>query len=369
MTAMQSARGRLQLGVDDPKTLRIEGLDIGRPFPKYSYLRRFRYEYQFGQALAARVERELPDVFIAANTSPSMLAPSVAVCRKRGIPFVFWVQDLYGNASQQLLGPRYMGLGRFIGHYFEYKERRLLAQSQHVVLISEDFTPFAIDAGLRNEQISIIHNWAPIDELPLRAKQNAWSQSNGLDDKFVFLYSGTLGLKHNPEYLAQLCAAFESEPQVVVVVISEGIGADWLAQVKAQRGLKNLHLLPYQAFDAMPDVLASADVLLTLLEASAGVFSVPSKILSYMCAKRPILMAGPPSNLGARTLTQNEAGVVCDADSPARFRELARMLYADPKMCANLGRNARQYAETHFDIKAIANRFENILQKIRKESS
>ena len=70
-----------------------------------------------------------------------------------------------------------------------------------------------------------IENWAPVDELPARPRENEWARRHGLDGKPVLLYSGTLGLKHDPGLLHRLAEAL---PEVAVVVASEGLGADWL---------------------------------------------------------------------------------------------------------------------------------------------
>ena len=68
----------------------------------------------------------------------------------------------------------------------------------------------------------VVPNWAPIDELPVRSRQNAWSERHGLADCPVVLYSGTLGLKHDPSILAVIAAELEhSTPAAKVVVISE----------------------------------------------------------------------------------------------------------------------------------------------------
>ena len=55
----------------------------------------------------------------------------------------------------------------------------------------------------------------------------------------------------------------------------------------------SLRCLGFQPFEVLPDVLGSADVLVAILEPDAGVFSVPSKVLSYFCAGRPVLLAVP----------------------------------------------------------------------------
>lgn len=362
MGEMQTPRGNLSVNNSDPTTLRIEGLDIGRPFPKYSYLKRLHYEWDFGRKLAGIIEQEAPDVFIASNMSPDRLAAAIKLCRKKNIPIVIWLQDIYSHAIQHLLSKKYFGMGWFIGRYYLIKEKRQLSQADHTVLITEDFMDFARSSGLVEDEITVQHNWAPLDELPVASRLNDWAQEQKLVDKFVFLYAGTLGLKHNPALLAQLAERFSDQPEVIIAVISEGLGAEWLQKAKTERKLTNLLLLPFQPFEALPEVLASADVLLTLLEDSAGVFSVPSKILTYLCAGRPILMAGPTINLGARIIQQEKAGMVCEAKEATTFCELAATLYEDVGLRKEQALHARAYAEKTFNIVRIADRFESIIE-------
>src|SRR5207302_1095074 len=105
--------------------------------------------------------------------------------------------------------------------------------------------------------------WAPLDELPVLPRDNAWAREHGILDKLVFLYSGTLGFKHDPSLLLEL-ARWAGRRDGLVVVVSEGSGADWLAE--HGRDEPGLRLLPYQPYDRLPEVLASADVLVAVLE-------------------------------------------------------------------------------------------------------
>ncbi|CAN5295140.1 hypothetical protein BH18ACT4_BH18ACT4_13690 [soil metagenome] len=153
------------------------------------------------------------------------------------------------------------------------------------------------------------------------------------------------------------------------MVVSEGAGGDWLVRERASRGLENLVLLPYQPFDQLPDVLGTADVLLALLASDAGVFSVPSKILSSLCAGRPVLAAMPLANLGARTIEGAGAGIVVAPDDVEGFLAGAEKLLADERLRHHQGRSARAYAEQTFDIERITDRFEPILSSVQRESS
>jgi glycosyltransferase involved in cell wall biosynthesis len=122
-------------------------------------------------------------------------------------------------------------------------------------------------------------------------------------------------------------------------------------------------LLPFQPYDVLPQVLASGDVLLALLEPDAGVFSVPSKVLTYLCAGRPILAAIPSANLAARTITRAEAGVVVAPGDETAFVRAGIRLLADSATRAELGANGRRYAERVFDLERITSSFEAVLER------
>src|SRR5262249_43029800 len=148
--------------------------------------------------------------------------------RNLGIGFVFWAQDLNAIAIDRLLRRRLPVIGALAGRYYLALERRLMRQSDAVVVISDDFLPVLDEWRIEPARIDVIENWAPRDELPQRPRDNAWAKEHGLSDKLVFLYSGTLGLKHNPDLLLRLAKRFAGRPEIRVVVVSEGLGADWL---------------------------------------------------------------------------------------------------------------------------------------------
>ena len=163
-------------------------------------------------------------------------------------------------------------------------------------------------------------------------------------------------MKHDPGLLLDLARA---HPDCAVAVVSEGLGADWLRARAAEA--PNLVLLPFQPFARLGEVLASADILVAVLEPDAGIFSVPSKVLTYLCAGRPLLLAIPPENLAARIVARAGAGLAAAPVDRAAFLAAAATLAGDAKMRAEMGAKALDYAAKTFDIAAIAARFEAIL--------
>ena len=254
--------------------------------------------------------------------------------------------------------------GKPIGAGFRSIERRLLHQASAVVPISADFLPLLQEWKVDPAKTFVIENWAPLEEIPESPRHNAWSAAHGLDDATVFLYSGTLGLKHDPELLVELARRFRDRPEVRVVVASEGVGADHVRKAAVAEHLDNVVVLPFQSFDVFPEALATGDVLVVILEPEAGVFSVPSKVLSYHCAGRALLASVPAENLAARIVRDNKSGiVVTPGDRNAWTDAAADAARRCRRGAARYGANARCYAEETFDITAIADRFEPVLRR------
>ncbi len=313
---------------------------------------------------AVELAREFrPDVVLAANTPLRINKALQEVCEESGAAFVFWVQDLFGEAAKRLLADRWAGAGKLVGAYMSSFERSLLKNSHAVVLIAEAFRDH-VPAGCRN--VSVIENWAPLDEMPVGEKANAWSVAQGLDKTTNFVYSGTLGLKHNPDLLVRLAERTRDKADHRVVVVSQGKGIEHIRAKGEELGLKNLVLLPFQPFEDLPDVLASADVLLAILEPDAGVFSVPSKVLSYLCAGRAMLLAVPPENLASQIVSSAGAGLVVPPTDEDGFAEKALELSTDQGRREQMGSQARAYAEKTFDIGLIAERFLRVFESARR---
>ena len=81
-----------------------------------------------------------------------------------------------------------------------------------------------------------------------------------------------------------IALALRDQDQVRIVVVSEGLGAKFLKKKREEFKLDNLIILDFQPFESVPEVMGTADILIAILDKDAGVFSVPSKVLTYHCA-------------------------------------------------------------------------------------
>ena len=306
-------RGILERRDGDPAGLSFCEVPMSPEYPalKYNFLKRRSVEVAYGRELARLVDRLRPDIVVSGQTPTEPQWRMMRTASSLRIPVITWLQDFYSLAVDHLARKRFPVLGVLAGRWYQYLDRKCFRSSEGIVAITEDFVPLLARFGVPAERVTVIPNWAALDELPLRPRRNSWSQSCGLDDCKVFLYAGTLAMKHNPECLLRLARRFRGDPVVRVVVVSEGPGADYLQTRRQREALANLLLLPFQPFEFFADVLATADVLVALLEANAGLFSVPSKVLSYHCAGRAILGSMPAGNLASRIMVKQGSGAMC----------------------------------------------------------
>jgi colanic acid biosynthesis glycosyl transferase WcaI len=363
----QTPKGALVRRDDDPPNFTTRGLALPGAFAKYSYVRRFTQELAYGRLLAETITAWRPEIVFSANSTLDPQHAAWRAARRLGVPFIFWVQDINSVAIARILARKLPVIGHLAAARYTALEKKLLRGSARAIVITEDFVPILVDWGVAHDRIDVVENWAPREDLPQRARDNAWARAHDLADKLVFLYSGTIGLKHDPGVLLETARALRVRKEARVVVVSEGIGADWLRREGA--GLENLKLLPYQPFERLAEVVASGDVLMAVLEPDAGVFSVPSKVLTYLCAGRPLLAAMPPENLAARIIMRERAGLVVPAGDRAGFVAAASRLADDPALRATLGRNGLAYADRSFDIRAVAARIAAIARRALAEQT
>jgi glycosyltransferase involved in cell wall biosynthesis len=360
---LSTPKGDMESGKGDFANFAVEGLHLPMKFSKHSVMTRRKVDIAYGKAVAAKVLAFRPDVVISADMPLDAQNILQKAVRQQKAKFVFWLQDVYSFAVRFVLKRKLGPLADIAGAYYERLEKRLLRNSDAVVCIAPGFAKLAAEWDVDPSRIFVIENWAPLHEVLPTDKDNAWSREYGVAKKFCFMYSGTLGMKHRPELLLALARSLETVDGAHLVVIAGGAGADWLRE-NAQGIRKDLlTLLPFQPYHRLSEVFGASDVLIALLDSDAGSFAVPSKILSYLCAGRAIMLAASRENHAAVVVERADAGVVISPDSTSDIVNAARSLMENSELRAQYATNARAYAERSFNIGRIADRFIEVFSK------
>lgn len=360
----QTPKGKTTRRDGDPDTFRAKELVLAETFDKDNLFRRRRQQIAYGKAISELVRLERPDVVLSANAPLEVGQAIYDACTKVGARYVFWVQDIYSEAIGRILSKKNAIIGKLVGAHYRSIEKSLLRKCDAAVVIAEEFRS-VFRAAPWNQDVSRVHvieNWGIIADVPLLPRDNDWARANMPGDRPRIVYSGTLARKHNPGLLLALARNLDAE----VYVFSEGSAPATLAATAAAEGLDNLHVRPWVPVEDLPSMLAGADVLFALIEPDAGIFSVPSKVLSYLSAGRAILAAIPGGNLAARNVLREDAGLVSEPGDEAALVRNARRLLDDTELRSRMGRNGRNYAERAFDIDVIADRFASLLTDVSR---
>lgn len=353
--------GKGRLSAAPGERVRFEPLSSGRVIRKTSFGRRLIDELQIGWDLARHAWRVKPDVMLVSTTPvPSMVVLATALWLRR-IPWVLWHQDVQCVAIKSFAGAALSRIFLAVGQAIEYGERWCARRAVGVVAIADSFLPVHHRWGTAAKTV-VIPNWAPLEEICPVERKNDWAVEHGLDDVQTVLYSGTLGLKHDPALLPRLAQRVAQRGRPVrLVVVNQG-PAEPVLREEAERLGVDLLLLPFQPYDRLSEVLASGDVLVVLLEKSAGAFSVPSKTLSYLCAGRPVLGLMPGENAAA-CLVREAGGHVLPPEEQSldAAAEWILDVLEDPERRTEIGLGSRALAEREFALPACADQFEELL--------
>jgi colanic acid biosynthesis glycosyl transferase WcaI len=357
----QTPKGNLVRQENDPDGFDITFVNLSETFRKDSFVRRRQQEVQVGELMADKLRGFKPDLVISSNAPLDTQRVFQKAADEIGAKFIFWLQDIYSEGISRVVPRKLPVIGHAAAAFYRWLEFTMLRNSDRVVAITQDFVPILTAKGVKAEQISVVENWAPLDELPRHARENDWAATHMHPSALRYVYSGTLGYKHDPSLLHDIARRL---PEAHVHVFSEGEPASALARDVAEAGTPNLTVHPWVPFADLPRMLSGADVFVAMIEEEAGVYSVPSKILTYLTVGRPILASVPAENLAARLISHHDAGRVMPPSEREGFLQAAVDLAQSEIRRRAMGNNGRAYAERAFDITAIADHFERILGEI-----
>jgi glycosyltransferase involved in cell wall biosynthesis len=344
-------------------SLTIEPIGIGRPIVKKNYFKRQWQDLLYARALVKNLREHRPQIVVSANTPLLPEWALVRYCRRHGIPVVHWWTDIYSLAVRHGVTEKLGFIGWMIAWAYEKLEIHLLKRSQAVVAIAEEFRAIADRWGVRTPLI-VNPVAAPTEQVQPAPKANAWAVRHGIADTTNVMYCGTLANKHHPEFLLAFAKRLCDRSDVRVVVAAGGVGADWLRREQERARLPNLVLLPFQSFEDYPQVLAAADVHVSLLNHEASAYALPSKVMSQLCSGRAQAAIVPRDNQAARLIEAADAGIVFSPDEFDAAAAAIEDLLADGEARRRFGENGRRYAEEKLSLASVTAQYEDLFEEV-----
>jgi len=323
---------------------------------KRTLVRRILYDSSIGLAAAVR-GLPIRDVDLILGVSPPLQAGLAGhlLARLKGAPLLFQVQDLVPDLAIALGMLRNRWAIRLARALEEYVYRHADA----ILVIGEGFRANLISKGVPESKIFMIPNWVDTCAIRPGASTNGFREAYALDEScYLSLHSGNMGTKQKLENVLEAAALLRASSNIRFLLVGDGADKARLEAYARSMALSNVQFLPLQPRDATPGMFAAADVLLLNQSAQVVDMVIPSKLLTYMAAGRPVIAAVAPSSEAAACIRRAGCGVVVPPEDPAALAQAICRLHAERELAVRLGQQGRSYAETHYARDRILNRLE-----------
>lgn len=248
------------------------------------------------------------DVVVCLTTPPFIGLVGYMLRLLRRSRYVQYEMDVYPDVAVALGALR---PGTLLARLLDRLHRRLLKSAARVVVLGRDMQALVESKNIPREKLVLVTPWAhPEEILPVEPAANAFRQEHGLQDRFVVMYSGNLGLGHDITTLVSAMQRLANDPQIRFVFIGGGKRMDEIQALAEKARIPAPLILDYQPRPRLGETLSAADVhLITQAPGTAGLI-VPSKLYGILAAGRPAIYIGPSETEVARTLRENKLGYV-----------------------------------------------------------
>lgn len=190
---------------------------------------------------------------------------------------------------------------------------------------------------------TVLYNWMNYhpyendDFSELRTKYN-------LEGKYVVLFGGNLGLGQCVENIADLANHYLSNDNIRFVVIGKGVKKDDLHQMAVEQNLTNMIFMDFMPREDYLRFVKSADLGLISIHGNNVAPTCPSKALSYMSLKIPILALINKNNDYGQILEEKaKAGYWAVASDKERVYNLFDKIYSDVQLRKEMGENGYRF--------------------------
>ncbi len=219
--------------------------------------------------------------------------------------------------------------------------------------------------GKRVPKTALINNWIDEKEIyPLTAEDEGvvdFKTDYGLNDKFVIMYSGNIGLYYDLENILKVIENFPvgtktpDGREVAFVFVGAGSVKDKLTEYATENGMDNVCFLPYQDKDKLIYSLNAADVHWCVNAKGIKGVSCPSKFYGIAAVAKPVLAVLEEGSEIRMIIEETECGKICD---PADYEAIEQNIAWFIENAANE------------ELKAMGNRgYEYMKQNLTKDIS
>ena len=303
-----------------------------------------------------------PDLLLC--IAPSILNAPLALftARLSGAKAWIHIQDFELDAAFQL---KILLGGKWLQGLMARLEQRLLNGFDMVSSISPRMVARLHAKGVNEDKTCLFPNWADISFIRPMPKNNKYRQNLNISpEQVVFMYSGNLGQKQGLELVIEAADLARADPCIQFVICGEGNSREQLIHLAEEKNLQNIHFLPVQPLESLPELLASADVHLVLEKQAAADLVMPSKLTNILAAGRPSITTAIDGTALYDVIITNNLGLVSPPNNIEAFVKTVKYLAENETARATFGSAARSYAEKILSKELILSEFEDRMSSL-----
>lgn len=310
-------------------------------------LHRIRSHKIAAKNLTALLEKEGDYDLLYAEIPPNDVALAAAeYAKKKGIPFVADVNDLWPEAMRMVLDipvvsdiifypllrdaeKVYSLVSGVIGTSDEYRDRPFKKQDRDIprktVYVGNELAVFDEGAAQHMDEI---------------AKE---------DNEFWVSYAGTIGTSYDIRtmVLAGEELAKHGMPQIKIKILGGGPMKEELEELAKSRKIANVEFVGYAPYDLMAAYLKKSDILVNSFVKKAPQ-SIVTKIGDYLAAGKPMINTCMSPEFRAK-VKNDGFGVNIMPEDVKILADMIEKLYKNEAARVRMGERARKIAEEQFD--------------------
>ena len=194
-----------------------------------------------------------------------------------------------------------------------------------------------------------INNWINEKEIiPLNTEDKKvveFKHKYGLQDKFVIMYSGNIGLYYDLVNIMKIIHKFENNKDVVFAFVGAGSVLDELKDYQKKNKMSNVVFIPYQDKSDLVYSLNAGDVHFVVNAKGIKGVSVPSKLYGVMSAGKAVLGILEKNSEARLIIEDSKCGISVNPGDYSAIEKLIQRYIdlKDTEELKKMGENGRIY--------------------------
>lgn len=226
-------------------------------------------------------------------------------------------------------------------------------QANKVIIVGRDMIETLQKRFQKMVPYAYINNWINEKEIYPLPEDNArvlkFKRKYGLENKFVIMYSGNIGLYYDLLNILKTIEKFKKTEDVIFAFIGEGSVLEELRTYKEAHHLSNVVFIPYQPKSELIYSLNAGDVHFVVNAKGIKGVSVPSKLYGVMAVGKPVLGIMEEGAEARLIVEEAKCGMSVKPGDYSAIEDLIRKYIGlrDSRELKNMGEMGRKFLTEH----------------------